>query len=158
VCVFEAIKNFVTALADGERDGRSFDDNDHRVAMAALLLHAAGIDGNPSGTEREMLAALLKQRFALDDATTTALVEHATQAERNAIDLYQFTSQLNRSLDDDGRRRVVEMMWRIAFSDGAITEFEDNLIWRAADLLHVSQHERIALRRRVAAEREAESS
>jgi uncharacterized tellurite resistance protein B-like protein len=151
--VFEAIKNFVAALADGEKDGQTFDDNDYRVAMAALLIHAAAIDGNLTGAEREMLAALLRQRFALDNSTTGSLIEQATHAEQSAVDLYQFTRLLNRSLDDDGRRRVVEMMWQIAFSDGRITEFEDNLIWRAADLLHVSQHERIALRRRVAAER-----
>jgi uncharacterized tellurite resistance protein B-like protein len=41
------------------------------------------------------------------------------------------------------------MMWQIVFADGAVTEFEDNLIWRAADLLHVSREERIALRERV---------
>jgi uncharacterized tellurite resistance protein B-like protein len=151
--VFEAIRNFVASLADGEKDGEAFDDNDYRVAMAALLIHAAAIDGHLSGKERQMLAALLKQRFGLDDATTDLLIEQATQAEQDAIDLYQFTRLLNRSLDEDGRLRVIEMMWQVAFSDGAITEFEDNLIWRAADLLHVSQHERIALRRRVAAER-----
>jgi uncharacterized tellurite resistance protein B-like protein len=153
--VLEAIKNFITNLADGEThaQAQSFDDNDYRVAVAALLIHAAAIDGNLSGAEREMLAALLKRRFALDDGTTDLLLEQATEAEQDAVDLYRFTSLLNRSLDEEGRLRVIKMMWEIAFSDGAITEFEDNLIWRAADLLHVSQHERIALRRRVATER-----
>ncbi len=42
------------------------------------------------------------------------------------------------------------MMWQIAHADGRVTEFEDNLIWRAADLLHVPSQARIALRRRVA--------
>ena len=42
------------------------------------------------------------------------------------------------------------MMWQIAFADGRVTEFEDNLIWRAADLLGVSSHERLALRERIA--------
>jgi uncharacterized tellurite resistance protein B-like protein len=151
--VFEAIKNFVAELADGEKTAQAFDDNDYRVAVAALLIHAAAIDGNLTGAERELLAALLKRRFSLDDAATGLLVEQATQAEQDAIDLYRFTRLLNRSLDEDGRLRVVKMMWEIAFTDGAITEFEDNLIWRAADLLGVSQHERIALRRSVAAER-----
>ena len=50
-----------------------------------------------------------------------------------------------------GRARIVEMMWQIAYTDDVVTEFEDNLIWRAADLLSVSQTERIALRERVAA-------
>ena len=61
----------------------------------------------------------------------------ATQAEQEAIDLYRFTSLLNRCLDESGRLQIVEMMWQVAYADGRVTEFEDNLIWRAADLLHV---------------------
>jgi len=49
------------------------------------------------------------------------------------------------------------MMWEIVFADGRVNEFEDNLMWRAADLLGVSSRDRIALRRRVAGEK-AESS
>ena len=45
------------------------------------------------------------------------------------------------------------MMWQIVCADGVITEFEDNLIWRAADLLGISRDERIALRERVVAAR-----
>ncbi len=42
------------------------------------------------------------------------------------------------------------MMWEIVFADGHVTEFEDNLLWRAADLLGISSRERIALRQQVA--------
>ena len=77
----------------------------------------------------------------------------ATEAEHEAIDLYHFTSLINRSLDEDGRRRVVEMMWEIIYADGCVTEFESNLIWRAADLLGISPRERIDLGRRVASRR-----
>jgi uncharacterized tellurite resistance protein B-like protein len=70
--------------------------------------------------------------------------------EQEAVDLYQFTARLNRTLDEKGRARVIEMMWQVVFADGTVSEFEDNLIWRAADLLHVPPRERIALRNRVA--------
>ena len=93
------------------------------------------------------------QRFDLDDASADELIAKATAVEQEAIDLYAFTTKLNRSLDEAGRARMVEMMWQIAYTDGVITEFEDNLIWRAADLLGVSQNERIALRERVSASR-----
>jgi uncharacterized tellurite resistance protein B-like protein len=43
-------------------------------------------------------------------------------------------------------------MWRVAYADGAVSDYEDNLIWRVADLLGVSSTERIALRHRVATE------
>ena len=153
--MFEAIKSFVAELAAGDRDGSSFGDDDYRIAFAALLVHAAAVDGKVSHAERDQLTALLKQRFDLDDAAAGELVEQATAAEREAIDLYQFTSQLNRSLDEVQRLRMIEMMWQIAYADDAVTEFENNLIWRVADLLGVSSHERIALRQRVAAARKS---
>jgi uncharacterized tellurite resistance protein B-like protein len=81
------------------------------------------------------------------------LVVEATEAEHEAIDLYHFTSLINRSLDEDGRRRVVEMMWEIVYADGRASEFESNLVWRAADLLGISSRERIELGRRVANQR-----
>jgi hypothetical protein len=49
---------------------------------------------------------------------------------------------------------MVEMMWQMVYADHNVTEFEDNLIWRAADLLGVSSRDRIELRRRVAGGRE----
>jgi uncharacterized tellurite resistance protein B-like protein len=42
------------------------------------------------------------------------------------------------------------MLWEIVYADGKVSEFEDNLIWRAADLLGISSRERVELRRQVA--------
>jgi uncharacterized tellurite resistance protein B-like protein len=52
---------------------------------------------------------------------------------------------------------VIEMMWEIVYADGRRDELEDNLLWRAADLLGVSSRERIELRRRIGGEAEAGS-
>lgn len=148
--MFGSFRKLMADLVDGDRPANEYGDNDYRLAAATLLVHAASIDGSVSDVERARLHDVLKQRFSLDDAGTDKLVEEATEADAKAIDLYQFTSKLNRSLDDNGRARLVEMMWQIVYADGAVTEFEDNLIWRAADLLHVSRDQRIALRARVA--------
>jgi uncharacterized tellurite resistance protein B-like protein len=81
------------------------------------------------------------------------LVEQASVADQKAVDLYHFTRMLNDTLDDNERCRMIEMMWTVAYADGVLSDFEDNLIWRVADLLGVSSTERIALRNRVAAGR-----
>jgi uncharacterized tellurite resistance protein B-like protein len=151
--MFDTFKKFVSDLADGETHPSRFADNDYRLSGAALLIHAASIDGAISDIERERLHAVIKRWFDLDEAATEELLRRATAVEQDSIDLYHFTSQLARSLDEDGRRRVVEMMWEIAYADGRVSEFEDNLIWRAADLLGVSTRERVELRQRVAARR-----
>ena len=150
--MFESFRNFVAEFVDGEKHPNQFAENDYRLAAVALLVHAAAIDGDMSQSERDKLHAIVKKRFALSDALADELIEKATQAEHEAVDLYHFTSLLNRVLDEDGRAKVVEMMWQIVYADGERDELEDNLLWRAADLLGVSQRQRIELRQRIAQE------
>jgi uncharacterized tellurite resistance protein B-like protein len=94
----------------------------------------------------------VKRRFGLDDALADELIDKATTAEHEAVDLYHFTKLLSRVLDEKGRVKIIEMMWEIVYADGERDELEDNLLWRAADLLGVSPRERIALRQRIAGE------
>lgn len=147
--MFESVMQMISGLGDGHKEAERFDESDYRLAAAALLVHAAVIDGSFAEVERERLRAVLKERFELDDAGADDLIAKATAAEQEAIDLYQFTARLNRALDRRGRARIVEMLWQVVCADGAVTEFEDNLIWRAADLLHIARDERIALKQRV---------
>ena len=147
--MFELFRNFVADFVDGEKHPSQFADTDYRLAAVALLVHAAAVDGDMSQNERDKLHFVVKRRFALDDALTDELIDKATQAEHEAVDLYHFTSQLNRKLDEEGRARVIEMMWEIVYADGRRDELEDNLLWRAADLLGVSSRERIELRERI---------
>jgi uncharacterized tellurite resistance protein B-like protein len=150
--MFESFKNFVADFVDGEKHPSQFAENDYRLAAAALLVHAAAIDGEMSQRERAKLHSVLKQQFSLDDSATDELIAKATAVEQESVDLYHFTRQLNRMLDEPGRARVIEMMWEIVYADGQRDELEDNLLWRAADLLGVSPRERIELRRRIGGE------
>jgi uncharacterized tellurite resistance protein B-like protein len=148
--LLDAIKRFVAELTDGAT-GAGLGEHELRLATAALLIHAATIDGSLSEVERHRLQDLLKQRFALDDAAAAELIEQAIVADEKAVDLYRFTRVLNERLDENERLRMVEMLWAVAYADGAASDYENNLIWRVADLLGVSGAERIALRQRVAA-------
>jgi uncharacterized tellurite resistance protein B-like protein len=151
--MFESFRKFLDDVSQGGKHPAHFEPNDYRLAAAALLVHAAEIDGNISDVERTTLHQVIKRHFDLDETQTDTLLAEATQAEQEAVDLYHFTRLLNGALDEDGRRRMVEMMWEIVYADGRVTEFERNLIWRAADLLGISSRERIELGRRVASER-----
>jgi uncharacterized tellurite resistance protein B-like protein len=150
--VFESFRKFISEFVDGEKHPSQFGEDDYRLAAAAILVHAAAIDGEMSQSENDKLHVVIKQRFGLDDAATEELIEKATTAEHEAVDLYHFTHQLNRSLNEEGRARIVEMMWEIVYADGKRDELEDNLVWRAADLLGISPRERILLRRQVSGE------
>jgi uncharacterized tellurite resistance protein B-like protein len=146
------IKRLFAELHGGGKHGTHFDAGDYRVAAAALLVHVATLDHDLTSPTRQRLAVLLGERFSLNDELTDELIEAAVEADREAVDLYHFTHLLMRGLDEQGRLRVVEMLWEMAFADGSISEFEDNMMWRVADLLAVSPHDRIALRQRVASQ------
>jgi uncharacterized tellurite resistance protein B-like protein len=148
--MLDDIKRFFSDLIDDGKTQAHFGAGDYRLATAALLVHVATLDGTLSGAERNHLAALLMKRFDLDAALAGELVNAARAADREAVDFYRFTSVLMRTLDDAGRQRIVEMMWEMALADGTVHEFEDNVIWRVADLLAVSGPQRVALRQRVA--------
>jgi uncharacterized tellurite resistance protein B-like protein len=148
-----SLKTLVTALVGKTEQLDRFEDHDCRLATAALLIRAATIDDAMSDARRDKLRAVLKSHFGLNDAATAELIEKGVEADREAVDLYHFTRRISTSLDDEGRRRIVEMMWEIIYADGAVSGPEDNIVWRVADLLAVSSRQRIELRRRVAAER-----
>jgi uncharacterized tellurite resistance protein B-like protein len=155
--MFESFRSFVVEFVEGEKHPSQFADNDYRLAAVALLVHAAGIDGDVSERERDKLHAVVKRRFNLDDRLADELIDKATAAEHEAVDLYHFTKLLTRVLDEEGRAKVIEMMWEIVYADGRRDELEDNLLWRAADLMGVSPRERIELRQRIAKEADKEA-
>ncbi len=147
------IREFLAELTGETKPQSAFGESDYRLAAAALLVHVATLDGVLTDASRTALHGVLKERFGLTDAATEELIDAAVAADRESVDFYRFTSLLNRTLDDDGRRRVIEMMWRVAYTDGRVSEFEENVLWRVADLLNVPGRERIELRRAVAGSR-----
>lgn len=152
--MLDLLRDFFRRLG-GPDDVRHFGEDDARLALAALLVHAMAVDGIVSATERATLADLLARRFSLGGEDLQTLIDDATAAEQEAVDLYRFTSVLKRQMDEEARIRVVESLWEIAYADGKSHEFEENLVWRVAELLGVNPRDRIAQKRAVAENRSA---
>src|SRR6202162_2863605 len=154
--MLDGLRQFIADIVSpAAQQGRVFDDTGYRLAATALLIHVISLDGEPSDVEKRKLHSLLESRFGLDPGTADQLIASATLAEGDAVDLYHFTSVIMRSVNEEGRLRIVEMMWELVYADGQVSEFEDNVVWRAADLLGISSRDRIELKHRVAERRPA---
>jgi uncharacterized tellurite resistance protein B-like protein len=152
--MLDGLRQFISEVVSPHAHGeRSFDDNGSLLAATALLVHVVSLDGEPSDIEKRKLHNLIESRFGLDRGTADQLIASATLVEGEAVDLYHFTSVIVRSVNEEGRLRIVEMMWELVYVDGQVSEFEDNVVWRAADLLGVSSRDRIDLKHRVAERR-----
>ena len=150
--MLDGLRQFIAdVVSPTAPEQRAFDDTGYRLAATALLVHVVSLDGEPSKAEKRKLHSLIESRFGLDPGTADQLIASATLAEGEAVDLYHFTSVIMRSVDEAGRLRIVEMMWELVYADGQVSEFEDNVVWRAADLLGVSSRDRLDLKHRVAA-------
>src|SRR5674476_4492 len=157
--MLEGLRQFIAeVVSPTAHQDRVFDDTGYRLAATALLNHVISLDGEPSEIEKRKLHSLLESRFGLDPGTADQLSASATPVEGEAVVLYHFTSVIMRSVDAAGRLRIVEMMWELVYADGQVSEFEDNVVWRAADLLAVSSRDRIDLKHRVAAKQPTLSS
>ena len=148
--MLEKLREFIADVVSPGAQAQQFDDTGYRLAATALMIHVISLDGEPSAIEKDKLHSLIESRFGLDPGTADRLITAATLVEGEAVDLYHFTSVIMRAVDEPGRVRIVEMMWELVFADGKVSEFEENVVWRAADLLGVSSHDRIALKRRSA--------
>ena len=153
--MLDGLRQFIADVVSPHAHERSFDDTGYQLAATALLIHVVSLDGEPSEIEKKKLHSLIESRFGLDRGTADHLIASATLVEGEAVDLYHFTSVIMRSLDEEGRKRVVQMMWELVYADGQVTEFEDNVVWRASDLLGIAQRDRIDLKHRVAERRQA---
>ncbi len=120
-----------------------------RLAVAALLVHLAAVDGSVKEEERVAVKGALQDYYELSEEEVAQLIAEATRRDSEAVDFYRFTSSLS-SLDDKERVEIVRMMWQVVFADKKNHELEDNMVWRIAELIGVSARQRTVLRNQMA--------
>lgn len=108
-----------------------------RLATAALLVEVARSDDDFDRTERSTLLGLLEREYGLSRDECGALLELAGGRVEASISLDEFTRLIDRNFSPDRKRHVMELLWRIACADGRIDKYEEHLIRRIADLIHV---------------------
>ncbi len=137
---------FAENLVDATRKDVPADQREHacELATAALLIEVSRADYEVREVERAQVLRAVRSAFGLDDDETRELVEIAEEEAAEATSLYEFTRLINDGFDLDAKRRVVLMLWQVAFADGHVDKYEEHLIRRVADLIHVPHRSFIA--------------
>jgi uncharacterized tellurite resistance protein B-like protein len=117
--------------------------HDIRVATCALFLEMANIDGEFDEKERGSIMKILAKEYDLSGEDAAELTRAADDERKGKIDLWQYTNLINRNYSDDEKIRVVEMLWRVVYSDGRMDAHEDYLVHKLAKLLRLNHDQLI---------------
>ena len=124
-------------------------DSDARLALAALLVRIARADGHYAQVEKERIAAVLRSRYGLADAS--ALMAEAEALEAEAPDTVRFTRAIKEAVAYEDRLGVISALWEIVLADGQRDAEEDSLMRMVAPMLGVEDQDSNAARRRIEA-------
>ena len=127
--MIDLVKKFFARVDKKESNERRRErPHDASVATCALLLEMANIDGEFSAPERESMISLLKGKYHIPDEYVEQLIKVANEKLKQSVDLWRFTNLINRNYSMEEKRRIIEMVWEIAFRDGRLDKHEDYLM------------------------------
>jgi uncharacterized tellurite resistance protein B-like protein len=134
-----SIKRFFDANLLAATKARSPEEQEHayQLATAALLIEMTRADHEVKSVELDAVTHAVQRAFGLDSAQTAELVALAEQEADEAISLFEFTRLINDNFDARQKEHIVELLWQVALADGEIDKYEDHLVRKVADLIHV---------------------
>jgi uncharacterized tellurite resistance protein B-like protein len=151
--MLQKIERFLVELVS-EKGTRTLDEEELRIASAALLVHCAKADGHQSAEENVKLRSLMKEQFDLRSDQIETIIATAEQQEQEAVDLHRFTRVLHKQLDRDECKRMVQLLWEMADADGKIDSDERHIVSLTAHLLGIEVHDSVAARQAAIAKRD----
>ena len=110
-----------------------------RSATAVLMVDVARADYVFEDSEFDSVLRLVQSHFELSAEEAAALVNAADEEAERLTSLHEFTQLLHSNLDEREKARIVFLLWKIAYADGRLDKYEDALVLKISDLLHVSR-------------------
>ena len=111
--------------------------NNKNILVAALLIHAAKIDENYTDAEKKIIKKALMELNSISSDQTEDLIKLAEKKEEESNQIVEFTKEIKK-YSMEFRLKIIEVIWKIVYSDGTSNDYESNLIRRICGLLYIS--------------------
>ena len=112
-------------------------DNNKNILITSLLIHAAKIDDNYTNVEKEIIKKALISLNEITANEAEELIKKAEKKEQESNQIIEFTREVKKN-PMEFRLKIVEILWKIIYSDGTSDNYESNLIRRVCGLLYIS--------------------
>ena len=122
----------------GKKDEENL--NNKNVLITALLIHAAKIDDNYTDVEKKIIKKALISLNTVTSSEAEELLKKGEKIEQESNQIVAFTREIKKN-SMEFRLKIIEILWKIVYSDGSSDSYESNLIRRVCGLLYISDRD-----------------
>ena len=111
--------------------------NNKNILVTALLIHAAKIDENYTEIEKKIIKKAIIDLNEISPDEAEKMLELAEKKEKESNQIIEFTREAKK-YPMEFKLKIIEIIWKIVYSDGTNDNYESNLIRRICGLLYIS--------------------
>jgi uncharacterized tellurite resistance protein B-like protein len=142
--MFEKIKSVLSVQTEQQNKiGKADLDERVRIATAVILLEVAHSDEEFSQEEHAHILDILKRDFNLDHESVNELIQISEEERKGSIDIWHFTSTINENYSDEEKYVIIEKIWQVIYADGRLDKYEDYMVHKLSNLLHIPHNRMI---------------
>ena len=140
------IKDLITRFNTKEETTEEFSSNLLDNACAALLVEIAFADKDFDETEKTSLKQSLIETYAVDESDIEEIIKDAEETVSESTSLYGYTRVVNDEFEYEDKLSLLKNLWKVAYADGNLDKYEEHLIRKISDLIHISHTDYINIK------------
>lgn len=144
--MIDKIKDLISNFSKKEESNQELSSSLLDNACAALLVEIAFADKNFDDTEKDSLRETLIQTYGLNEKEIEEIIEDADRSVEESTSLYGYTRIVNDEFDYEDKLDLIRNLWKVAYADGNLDKYEEHLLRKISDLIHVSHSDYINIK------------
>tara|TARA_B100000214_G_C23895770_1_gene594008 strand:+ start:63 stop:515 length:453 start_codon:yes stop_codon:yes gene_type:complete len=144
--MIKRIKDLLSNFSNHEEEIKDEKISSLDKACSALLIEVAYADKIFDESEINSLKESLKETYNINEEIINELISDAKKTVDESTSLYEYTRVVNDEFDYSDKLELLSRIWKLAFADGNLDKYEDHLIRKISDLIHISHSDFIKIK------------
>ena len=144
--MIKRIKDLLSNFSNQEEEIKDDKISSLDKACSALLIEVAYADKVFDESEINSLRESLKETYDIDEQIIDELISEAKKTVDESTSLYEYTRVVNDEFNYSDKLELLSRIWKLAFADGNLDKYEDHLIRKISDLIHISHSDFIKIK------------
>ena len=144
--MIKKIKDFITNLSDKTENLEEKEESLLNNACAALLVEVAFADKEFDEQEKVSLRTSLLETYNLEESAINEIILDAEKSIEESTSLYGYTRVVNDEFEYQDKLDLLSNLWKVALADGYLDKYEEHLLRKISDLIHISHSDYINIK------------